>query len=211
MIKGRQETENPLNATYKRLDTMKGTLSTTAVARLLKVAVGSIVNWIDKGDLKAGRTPGGHRRIEVSDLIEFLARQNLPIPPELTAPTKRILVVDDEPVTRRLLAGKIQEEFPEYEVLEAHDGFSAGEIIGSLKPAVVILDLRMPGMDGFEVCRRLKSKGETKNIVVIAITAYESEESEKRILDYGAKICLTKPVDIRSFLEEVRRALTGTA
>lgn len=190
---------------------MKGTLSTTAVARLLRVAVGSIVNWIDRGDLKAGRTPGGHRRIEVSDLMEFLVKQKLPIPPELTAGTKKILVVDDEPVTRHLLADKIEGEFPEYEVLEAHDGFSAGEIIGSLKPPVVVLDLRMPDMDGFEVCRRLKSKDETKNIVVIAVTAYGSEEAEKRILDCGAKICLTKPLNMPSFLEEVRRALRETA
>ena len=190
---------------------MKGTLSTSAVARLLNVAVGSIVNWIDKGDLKAGRTPGGHRRVEVNDLIEFLIRQKLPIPPDLTAGTRKILIVDDEPVARKLFADMIEAEFPGYEVLEADDGFSAGEIIGSLKPSVVVLDLRMPGMDGFEVCRRLKSKDETKHIVVIAVTAHESEEAEKRILDCGARICFFKPVKMRSFLEEVRQALKDTA
>ncbi len=190
---------------------MKGTLSTSAVARLLKVAVGSIVNWIDKGDLKAGRTPGGHRRVEVSDLIDFLVRQKLPIPPELTIDTRKILIVDDEPVTRHLFAETIEAEFPGHEVLEADSGFSAGEIIGSLKPSVVVLDLRMPGMDGFEVCRRLKSKDETKHIAVIAVTAHDPEEAEKRILDCGARICFTKPVDMPSFLKEVKQALKDTA
>ncbi len=189
---------------------MRGTLSTSAVARLLKVSVGSIVHWIDKGELKAGRTPGGHRRIEVNDLIEFLIRHKLPIPAELTAGARKILVVDDEPAATELLAGEIEAEFPEYEVLEAHDAFSAGQIIGSLKPRVVILDLHMPDMDGFEVCGRLKSKDDTKDVVVIAVTARPSKEAEKRILDCGARICLTKPLDIPNLLAEVRQALEET-
>ncbi len=189
---------------------MRGTLSTSAVARLLKVSVGSIVNWIDKGDLKAGRTPGGHRRIDVKDLVEFLIRHKMPIPVELTGGARKILVVDDEPAAIELLADEIEAEFPNYEVLEVHNGFAAGEIIGSLKPRVVILDLHVPGVDGFEVCRRLKSKDETKDIVVIAMTAHPSEEAEKRILDCGAKICLTKPLDIANLLTEVRQVLRKT-
>ncbi len=189
---------------------MRGTLSTSAVARLLRVSVGSIVNWIDKGDMKAGRTPGGHRRIDVRDLVEFLIRHKMPIPAELTAGARKILIVDSELAATELLADEIEAEFPNYEVLDAHDGFVAGQIIGSLKPRVVILNLDMPDVDGFEVCRRLKSRDDTKDIVVIAITARPSRKAEERILDCGAKICLTKPLDIPNLLAEVRQALRET-
>ena len=210
MITAPKKTQDQLKAQRQEISTVRGTLSTSAVARLLRVSVGSIVNWIDKGDMKAGRTPGGHRRIDVRDLVEFLIRHKMPIPAELTAGARKILIVDSELAATELLADEIEAEFPNYEVLDAHDGFVAGQIIGSLKPRVVILNLDMPDVDGFEVCRRLKSRDDTKDIVVIAITARPSRKAEERILDCGAKICLTKPLDIPNLLAEVRQALRET-
>ncbi len=186
---------------------MKGTLSTSAVARLLGVAVGSIANWIDRGQLKAGRTPGGHRRVAVADLVDLLRRQKLPIPPELKPSPPRILIVDDEESFTHWLAGEIKAEHPDYDVLEAHDGFAAGELVGSLKPHVVFLDLRMPGMDGFEVCQQIKSKEETKDTVVIAMTAYPSEKSKRRILDCGAQTYMVKPLEIDVAMKELEACL----
>ncbi|MCG3177962.1 MAG: Chemotaxis response regulator protein-glutamate methylesterase [Phycisphaerae bacterium] len=186
---------------------MRKTLSTTTVARLLGVAVGSVANWIDSDQLKAGRTPGGHRRVAVEDLIEFLKRQNLPIPAELVAGSPRILVVDDEVAVTHLIAETIKTERPDHEVLEAHDGFSAGEMVGSWAPHVVVLDLRMPDIDGFEVCRRIKSRESTRNIAVIAVTADRSEEAARRILECGARVCLAKPLSMAHLLGEIDRAL----
>lgn len=186
---------------------MRDTLSTSAVARLLGVAVGSVSNWIDQGQLKAGRTPGGHRRIEAGDIVSFLRRQKLPVPPELMPAHPKVLVVDDEEPVTRWIAREINSEYPDYEVLEAHDGFSAGELVGSLRPDVVILDLLMPGMDGFEVCRRIKSAEDSKDVAVIAITAHPSPEAEEQILQCGARVCFTKPLDVRVLLKEVTEAL----
>ncbi len=182
---------------------MKKALSTSHVARILGVAVGSVANWIDQGQLKAGRTPGGHRRVTTEDLVEFLRRQKLPVPPELAPLSPKVLVVDDEPSVTKLLAAEITEKHPEFEVLEAHDGFAAGELVGSAKPDVVILDLRMAGLDGFEVCRRIKAKKETRDIAVIAMTAYHSSEAEERILQCGARKYLVKPLDMGVLLEEI--------
>ena len=185
---------------------MQQNLTTSEVARLLDVAVGSVANWVDKGQLKAGRTPGGHRRVTAGDLLDFVRKQNLPIPPELQPSQRKILVVDDEKQVADFLTDELSERHPECEVLQAHDGFAAGELVGSLKPAVVILDLRMPDMDGFEVCRRIKSRPETRDTVVIAITAYPSPEAEEDILSRGAQACFPKPLD-DAFFDVVAHAL----
>jgi len=186
---------------------MRNTLSTVTIAKLLGVAVASISTWIDAGQLKAGRTPGGHRRVAKEDLIAFLRRQKLPVPPELSPPPPRVLVVDDENSVTAWLAEEIKARHPDLEILEANDGYSAGEIVALSRPNVVILDLRMPGIDGFEVCRRIKSKEETKEISVIAITAYPSGEVQRRIREAGATAYFTKPLDIEAVLAEVESAL----
>lgn len=182
-------------------------LSTSMVAEMLGVAAGSIANWIDKGQLKAGRTPGGHRRVTAPDLLRFLRQQKLPIPPELSDIEPTVLVVDDEPTVTNWIADEVSMEFPNCKVLQANDGFAAGDIVASERPVVVILDLRMPGMDGFEVCRRIKAKPETSDAIVIAITAYDSPECERKIIDCGAEVCLNKPLEIKDLLERIRPAV----
>ncbi len=182
-------------------------LSTFDVAAMLDVDPGSVANWIDSGLLRAHRTPGGHRRVAAEDLLEFLREHNMPIPPELEARPVRVVVVDDEPAVTEMIARAIRSEHPDYEVAEAHDGFKAGSIIATLKPDVVILDLRMPGMDGFEVCKSIKSEQATRHSTVIAVTAYDSEENTRRIMDCGAAACLPKPLDLSELLRRVEAAV----
>ncbi|MEI7837644.1 MAG: response regulator [Planctomycetota bacterium] len=182
---------------------MAKNLSTFGIAEMLGVDAGSIANWIDQGLLRAHRTPGGHRRVAADDLVVFLLEQKMPIPPEVQATPVRILIVDDEPGITKLVAKALAEAHPEYEVLEAHDGFRAGTIVATQKPDVVILDLRMPGMDGFEVCSLIKSQDATRHVEVLAMTAHPSPENEKKILDCGARICLAKPLDMGKLLQEV--------
>jgi excisionase family DNA binding protein len=187
----------------------KKSLSTLDIAPMLGVAVGSVANWIDQNQLKAGRTPGGHRRVQVEDLVDFLRQQNLPIPAELVL-TPKILVVDDEPAISTWVADEIKEQIPNCQVMVANDGFSAGELVGTMNPEVVILDLRMPELDGFEVCRRIKAKETTRNIIVIAMTSMRSSNVEKRILECGAMVCLKKPLDPAALMKEVTLALSMT-
>jgi len=186
---------------------MAKNLSTFAIAGMLHVDPGSVANWIDQGLLKAHRTPGGHRRVAMQDLIKFLRNHKMPIPSELEVPPSRILIVDDEPAITQLIAKALKKALPECEIVEAQDGFRAGTITATLKPDVVILDLRMPGMDGYEVCQQIKSQESTKQAEVLAITAYPSPESEERILGCGARACFNKPLDINALLEEVKALL----
>jgi CheY-like chemotaxis protein len=182
-------------------------LSTFAIAKMLHVDPGSVANWIDQNLLKAYRTPGGHRRVAAEDLVLFLREHNMPVPPELGEHPRRVLVVDDEPPITKLIARAIKDALPEVEVIEANDGFRAGSLAATLKPQVVILDLRMPGIDGFEVCKLIKGQEATRHAHVLAITAYPSEESEKTILECGAKACLTKPLEMSALVSHVKNLL----
>jgi len=182
-------------------------LSTFTIARMLHVDPGSVANWIDQNLLKAHRTPGGHRRVAADDLVMFLRQHKMPIPRELDSVPNRVVIVDDEPAITQLIAWAIKAALPDCEVVEAHDGFRAGTIVATLKPNVVILDLRMPGMDGYEVCKLIKTQESTKQADVLAMTAYPSPENVQKIIDCGARVCLAKPLNMETLLTEVRASL----
>jgi len=182
-------------------------LSTFVIAEMLNVDPGSVANWIDQDLLEAFRTPGGHRRVVAENLLRFLKEYKMPIPDELKRSPVRILVVDDEPAVTRVIATAIKSAHSEYEVVEAHDGFTAGTLVATMKPEIVILDLRMPGMDGYDVCRLIKSQENTRHVVVLAMTAYASPESERRILECGARACLSKPLDMAVLANQIQAAL----
>ncbi|NLF30648.1 MAG: response regulator [Planctomycetes bacterium] len=183
---------------------MGRSLSTFKIAQLLDVNPSSVSNWVDQKLLEAHRTPGGHRRVAITELLRFLKERNMPVPPELQSPLARVLVVDDEPALCRLIARSLRLANPEYEVVEATDGFSAGQLVASMNPDVVILDLRMPGIDGFEVCRIIKSQDRTRHAVVLAMTAFPSQESEQQIRECGADAFFSKPLDMDKLLAAVQ-------
>ncbi|MDD4888801.1 MAG: response regulator [Phycisphaerae bacterium] len=183
--------------------------STRAVADLLGVSVGSVANWIDQERLRAGRTPGGHRRVTAADLAAFIRQQNLPMPAELQRNSRRILVVDDDPAVRQWLVQMIQAALPDWEVIEAPDGYAAGELVGSRKPDVVLLDLNMPGVDGFEVCRRIKGNQDTRHANVIAISGEFSPDRQAAIRDCGASAFLAKPLIAGEVLKAIHSAVAS--
>ena len=111
-------------------------------------------------------------------------------------PAVRVLIVDDNHdlagYLRELVAGLSNDILVE----QAHDGFEAGEKLHSFRPDVVLLDLKMSGMDGFETCRRIKHNAATRHVRVIAMTGYPSVENLQQILLAGAEVCLPKPVRV---------------
>ena len=107
--------------------------------------------------------------------------------------TARILVVDDVPANIKLLEARLLAEY--YDVLTAADGPSAIEAAETGKVDVVLLDVMMPGMDGFEVCRHLKSDPATAHVPVVMVTALDQVADRVRGLEAGADDFLTKPVN----------------
>ena len=107
--------------------------------------------------------------------------------------TARILVVDDILANVRLLEAKLSAEY--FEVVTAMNGVDALEAVQRAKPDIVLLDVMMPGIDGIEVCRRLKADPTTQHIPVIMVTALDQLEDRVRGLEAGADDFLTKPVN----------------
>jgi two-component system cell cycle response regulator len=107
--------------------------------------------------------------------------------------TARILVIDDIDANVRLLEAKLTAEY--YEVLTAGDGPAGIAVAKAELPDIILLDVMMPGMDGFEVCRRLKDDINTRHIPVVLVTALDGREDRIAGLEAGADEFLTKPID----------------
>lgn len=114
----------------------------------------------------------------------------------------RILIVDDQPASVKLLAAKLGNEY--YQTLTAEDGVTALEAVERDAPDLVLLDVMMPGMNGFEVCQRIKQNPQTMHIPVVIITALGSRQDRVQGLEAGADDFLTKPVDDTTLFARVR-------
>jgi two-component system cell cycle response regulator len=113
----------------------------------------------------------------------------------------RILVVDDIEANRRLLQAKLEAQY--YTVIQAENGPQAIEVAKNELPDIILLDVMMPGMDGYEVCRRLKEDPATAFIPVVMVTALSDTEDRVRGLEAGAEDFLTKPVDDFALMSRV--------
>ena len=114
----------------------------------------------------------------------------------------RILVVDDIEANVRLLEAKLSAEY--YQVLTAYDGPTALALAAAERPDIILLDVMMPGMDGFEVCRRLKDDPLTRHIPVVMVTALDGRNDRVAGLEAGADEFLTKPIDDLMLFSRVR-------
>ncbi|MBN1595889.1 response regulator [candidate division FCPU426 bacterium] len=116
--------------------------------------------------------------------------------------SKKILVVDDEPAISRLV--KMSLAVDGYDVRTANSGFEAMEEIESWKPELVVLDIMMPGMNGYEVCFEVKSKPQTKGIKIVFLSARGNPGDAQQGLSLGADDYLMKPFDPDELLEKIR-------
>ncbi|WP_438850719.1 PleD family two-component system response regulator [Brevundimonas nasdae] len=105
----------------------------------------------------------------------------------------RVMVVDDVEANVRLLEAKLTIEY--FDVVSCHDGLTALTLAAETQPDLILLDVMMPGMDGFETCRRLKAQAETRHIPVVLVTALDGREDKIRGLEAGADDFITKPLD----------------
>src|SRR5690606_28258571 len=175
---------------------VKDTYSTHDVAKICCVTPTTVIRWIEDGLIPAFKTVGGHRRVRREDLEKVCRDRSIPFNVPTGTEVGRILVVDDEPVVLELVRDVVKELSHKFEVEVAKDAFDAGRLVVSFRPQLIFLDLMMPGVDGFEVCARLKKDPATTNTEVIAITGYYTEANMERILNAGAAACLKKPLDV---------------
>jgi two-component system, OmpR family, response regulator len=120
--------------------------------------------------------------------------------------SKSVLIVDDDrevsDLIKDVLKGKIDAD-----IVVAYDGFVAGKLLGEMIPDLLILDLHLPGVDGFKVCESARQDLRLKHIKILAITGYDSDELSQKITACGADEYLTKPFNIQELFGVISRLL----
>ena len=175
-------------------------LTPTEVASLLMVSPITVRQWAAKGLLKAELTLGGHRRFMRHEIERFARDNGLSLQHKSAGAASRLLIVDDDPQLVTLIR-EMLDEHRDLVIETAVDGFDAGIKVQQFVPEIMLMDLMMPGLDGFEVCRRLKSDPVTRGIRGIAMTGFPSPENNARALEAGAERCISKPFDITTLYD----------
>lgn len=121
----------------------------------------------------------------------------------------KILYIEDHPAQRDIMAQML--ELSGYEVAVACDGIDGVERALSWHPDLILMDLRMPRMDGFDAIRELRKDPATADIPIIAISAWASAKHKERAIEAGANEHFTKPVDLSRLLETINRFLSQQA
>jgi len=120
---------------------------------------------------------------------------------------RKILIVEDVEYNRELLVQLLEED---YEILTAADGAAGIEAAAQGRPDLILMDLSLPGIDGWEATRRLKARPETEGIPVIALTAHAMQGDEERARTSGCDDYLTKPIDEDQLFAKLARLLGAT-
>ncbi len=182
--------------------------SALEVANLCGVVNQTTINWIKNGYLKAFTTPGGQYRIYSDELLNFLKSQGMRIPKELEKiniekNNLTILIVEDDTQTNELLKEYFILKFPDFKILQAFDGYEAGRFVSEHKPSILILDITLPGIDGYTLCKNIKSDPNLNSPYIIAITGMSEEDAKQKILESGADAFYKKPLNLEELVNKI--------
>jgi excisionase family DNA binding protein len=184
-------------------------LTTGDIASYCEVTTTAVLNWIGAGKLPVFTTPGGHYRVLKTNFRAFLDEHGMFIDEGFFGKDRdRILIVDDHPSVVGFIEGALRLE-GNYELATAFDGFEAGRQLTTFQPDLVVLDIMLPGVDGFEICRRVKTDPTTQHIKILVITGFATDENIKKMLRYGADDYLEKPLKLEDLREKVYRLLAN--
>lgn len=161
--------------------------------------------WVKSGELKAFLTPGGKYKIRKEGLESFIRKKMKHLSDVDIFQGKKVLIVDDDPQILKMINQTLSSNG--YNVEEALDGFEIGAKTMQFKPDLMILDLYMSEMDGFEVCGRIKENPKTSHIKIIAYTGFHTKENRDRIMKAGADGYLIKPVEKSVLLQSIEALL----
>src|SRR5262249_43009970 len=144
-------------------------LTPNEVAELLMVNPVTVRQWAARGLLRSLTTPGGHRRFLLSDVEEFARSRGAAPVGRSSGKPERVLIVDDDAQLALFIAELIRARDAQVRIEIARDGFEAGIKVEAFRPHVMLLDLMMPGMDGFEVCRQLRARPTLNHVRIVAM------------------------------------------
>ena len=169
-------------------------------ARFLGVAQSTIRKWSDQGRVPAFYTPGGHRRYRRSDLETFLDRSG---PGGRTKSGPLVLLVDDDDKVRELV--RVTLEFEGYTVREAGSADEGLEAIAEAKPDLVLLDVMMPHVDGWEMLRRIQERHGARAIPVLMFSGQVDAQAQAQAASGGAQGFVGKPFDLQQLIDQTKQ------
>jgi excisionase family DNA binding protein len=183
--------------------------SALEVANICGVVNQTAINWIKNGYIKAFTTPGGQYRVYAEDLADFLHQKGMRMPPELQKILDEqmaidiILIVDDDRDANMALRRGLEAYDPDLTIYQAYDGFDAGKLAIEKKPHLVILDLNLPGVDGFKLCKTFKEDESFSCPFIISSSGMDEPETIQKILDAGADAFLGKPLEVDTLVKKM--------
>jgi len=186
--------------------------SALEAANICGVVNQTAINWIHAGFLKAFKTPGGQYRVYPDDLAAFMSSRNMQIPENLLKECKNqngynhntILIIDDDKVFNMLVARYVEKQFPNMNVLQAYDGFEAGVMLADKHPQCLVLDLDLPGVDGFSLCKKINESPSFGSPLVIVVTALQDPQTEERVRQLGVTHFFHKPATLERLAEIIQ-------
>ena len=183
-------------------------LSTGDIARYCEVNVTTVKRWIREGHLKGFQTPMGHFKVVKTDFIQFLRENHMPIDESILGSTElKVLVIDDDPGMIKTIVLTLESLNYNLRVDTATDGYDGLMKIGNAVPNLLILDLNMPKIDGYEVIKRVKNTEDYKSAEIMVVSSTLNEETEKKLMDIGVSKYLKKPFKLSELKEEVTHLL----
>jgi len=186
-------------------DIDKDFLTVAQAARICKVTRVTMWRWVKSGGIRSSATVGGHHRISRADLVRFIKMNKMGPRIQNDSGKKRVLIVDDELPLQRYLTRILKNNG--FQVQACADGFEAGVYVMKLRPHLILLDLFLPRMDGFQTCSLIKREPETSQIKIIAISGNSSETIIDRIFKCGADGFLQKPLNNKTVIQEIESIL----
>lgn len=168
-------------------------MTTRQAAELLGVSLRTAQLWVESGVLKAWKTAGGHRRITRQSVEAVLAQRSAALAGEAGGPLK-MLVVEDEPNLLRLYEMNVEAWDLPVKLITARNGYEGLIRLGEEHPTLLVADLNMPGMDGFEMIRTLREDPAYQDLEVVVVTALGAADIKLRGAIPDNIPVFTKPV-----------------
>ena len=186
-------------------ETPEDTLTTSEVARLCGVSQRTVIRWVEREELRAYKLPGrGDRRVTAGELRRFMRKHGMPEPGGDADAPPRVLIVDDDLGVARAINRVLKRAG--FETAFAGNGFLAGSLLHSFRPALMTLDIRMPWMDGLEVLRLLRKSPPPSPLKVLVVSGDERSRLDEA-LRAGADAALAKPFSNDELLDAVHTLL----
>ncbi|MDH5570204.1 MAG: response regulator [Gammaproteobacteria bacterium] len=185
----------------KKFDTDKP-LTPSETGELLGITPMMVRHLVQQGKIKTTSNEPIKIRIDYSE-IEHYARDN-----DITMMTQcdeelRILIIDDDVQFSHYLNEALECLDKKIDIEVTNDGFQGGILLKTFRPNIILLDLMMPDLNGFDVCNLIKLSPVTRGTRVITMTGYYTQEIMNDIIEAGAEACLPKPIDIDLLLKQI--------